>query len=146
MERKRPKGVTMLGILCVIYSLLLSWLVYVAISVVTPYEASLTLSSKIKVTIILGGVLGILVGGIGILTFLSWARKLITIVAIINLPFWFFCLIEAVIEAVDYFVYDRSFGPSFPYNLIIIPLLSFNLFCVYFLTRPEVKEQFRKEE
>ena len=142
MEKKRSVGLIIFGIFSVIYTLLIIWIVYRVCFVVFS-GWSLTLSSKIKLTTMLGGAFGILVAGIGVSTLVSWARKPIVIVAIINLLLWLYCLIETVIEAVDYFGYDRSFGPSFPQNLLVIPLLLFNLLCIYFFTRPKVKEQFK---
>ena len=89
----------------------------------------LDLSSKLLLWYLSVGALGILVGVIGLGKAKRWAKVSILCIASLNLAYSLYALVTVIIEAVEYYRYDRTFGDA---SLSFIHLVIFAAFNLYF--------------
>ena len=124
MVEKRSKGITLFGVLGIIFS----------ISLLLTITPKIFIVFKIQTLLQVIAAFGWLIFSIGILKLKSWARQGMIIVTM-------------------YYIFDTFFPPKvfwealtkyFPISVIIITI-SLIFFCsiIFFFTRPKVKEQFK---
>ena len=155
MEKKRSIGVTVFGILCIIYTLLhfsmpLS-LLKEAMSFVMGKMSTSPFNMVVLVAMSIiswGELIGFFVGGIGVLRLASWGRRLVIIAAILGIFAWAYAGIlggkYTVENKTSLFPFQLSDTLIFISGFIGTMICSiFNLLCIFFFTRPKVKEQFK---
>ena len=156
MEKKRSIGLTVVGILCIIYSL--ADVFIPVLSVKEDYLFEYLIASFPKhlffiafCLIAVGKTAGFFIGGIGILRLKSWARKTVIIAAILGI---LSCILSGNIAG-RYLVENKvvlfpelniQLSDNLLFMLGFIASGFFSLFyllCIFFFTRPKVKEQLK---
>lgn len=141
MNNKRPFGITVLGWIYIIDACVTLSFASLIIPTIDFKKYSSISPEAHFVTLIIEALLGIvyLIGGIGILRLFHWARKLLIISAVVNILFLLFAPI-----LIDLMVF-KGFSLSNVF-FVLVQQRFFFLFliaAIYYLTRPQVKEQFR---
>ncbi len=135
ISANKPKSAIVTGALCIIYSTTLLILLYYVVFVAMA-GWRLTFISKIKVIWLLAEAICMLVGGIGVIKFRAWARKLVLIVSIITILPSFYELWRAAIDAIENISYDGTCGSSLWTSIGISYFIGSKLFFIYYFTKP----------
>jgi hypothetical protein len=134
MRKENSAGVQAFASLCIFYSIFLFLIAFVGLR----FSKGLKGMATFEIFALIESV-AIIIPAIGILFYLSWARKVFLVVAFV---FSFPLLSDAIRCGVKI----EAFGDDpFYATVISAGLFLLHLLSIYYLTRPKVKEQFRKE-